>query len=388
MTSKLEILYEDKITNLNEKIEDLMQLLSNRDKQIQDFKQEKENTKQQYRQSNQKQLENVSREMEDALNHEKEKVHQQYSIDVKEKNKVIQDLKIDLQKKEEKINNTQTQIDQLNNCLESRLKSNKELHDTISSLESKLRKKDQINSELCNELETYKKSDSRSDVQLDNYRNRCNDLEQDIRNKDDVISSLQKQMLVLQEHQQQNDNDDQILIDKDEYQSMKKQINKAKRIIEEDADKQNLTSGLDATRSHNALKEVVSVLKARLRDAEAKVANMEEIQQHNVQLQKDYERLQLDIQNIEKDKIQSKADVQNVVKESHEQIMNLKKQLCDAIHRKEYVEKKLETNARLLGQAESLMAQTNQNTLNAIMDAISKNKPSSGGDSRYSDLPR
>jgi len=112
---------------------------------------------------------------------------------------------------------------------------------------------------------------------------------------------------------------------------------------------------------------------------------MEDVIKQNNSLMKDNENLKNDMNNIEKDKIQSKADVQNVIKESHEQIMCLKKQLCDAIHRKEYAEKKLETNSRLLGQAESLMSQTNQNTLNAIMDAISKNKPSSSSNSGVGD---
>lgn len=105
------------------------------------------------------------------------------------------------------------------------------------------------------------------------------------------------------------------------------------------------------------------------------MGSVNELENQIIQLTKEKEDFSKEKSSFERLNKEKDERIQNIVKEAHLQINKLKKQLINLNQEKERVETKYKENSKLLSKAESIMAKTNQVTLNAIMDAIQQKTP-------------
>jgi len=365
------------VENLERTISELKLIHGKQDQKIADLKNELKSNENDKNESKEK-FTHYRKEMEETLKREIEVIRLEYEKELRKNEIAAKEYETARLKQELKLSGALKQTQQLNDCLESRLRSNKELHDTISSLEQKLRKKDRINAELHSELESFKGNTKSKEVEFESSIKHNLALEKHIKEKESMIDSLKDKLNSVKNELQVSHNKmiGKVIMDKYEVEMMEQKVNRANKIIEEKEDEQKyFVRGHDPARSHHALKEVVDVLKRKLKQNEDKVGSVNELENQIVQLTKEkgeFNKEKSSFEHINKEKDER---IQNIVKEAHLQITKLKKQLINLNQEKERVETKYKENSKLLSKAESIMAKTNQVTLNAIMDAIQQKTP-------------
>merc|ERR1712129_284669 len=114
--------------------------------------------------------------------------------------------------------------------------------------------------------------------------------EKHIKEKESMIDSLKYKLNSVKNELQVSHNKmiGKVIMDKYEVEMMEQKVNRANKIIEEKEDEQKyFVRGHDPARSHHALKEVVDVLKRKLKQNEDKVGSVNELENQLAQLTKE-----------------------------------------------------------------------------------------------------
>ena len=285
---------------------------------------------------------------------EKEKLTRKVDLKLRESEEGIDSLRRASQRKDKFVESLQEEIRRLsknsNGDVSTPYQSRKENKSLIDFMEKELRdvreKKAEVEMKLKrarNDLLEMKKHVESSGK---SFLDKMVRLEKASNEKDSIIVSLQNEINELN-----NCIEGKILLSKRELEQMEAELANARRIIAQDEEVQDtLFNHQEVQKSNIALRELVNVLREKLQ-------NMEE------RLRELYKELSA----LRGDSDESKNEY--VI-----EIQRLNAEVAEANKKKDSAEVKLKENSKLLSKAESIMAKTNEATLNAVMDALNRKK--------------
>jgi len=362
--------YEKEFSALKKEVSDLKQNLEEKETFLQDKTSSINSLKQE---STLKQEELVRLETDikqKSIDHEEEKkrLKDNYEERLNETKLLVDKVEKTVSRKDRRIKSLKKEVDYLKKDLDfDSLQHNQALERSTEDLKEKISKISHEKTSLQKELRSLKKDLKQMDKRIENDRKNSREknhtLQKEVENKKQAEKILKRTVSCLKEELAElaSSMRGKIVVDQSEIERMDDELCNARRVLSKESDARRIfTQHDDLVKSNSALKELVAVMRDKLEKKHQTAEKVNELEET--------------ISKLENEKERREADFRNKEEAYNQKISKLRKDVAEKTKKKDNIEKQLKENSKLLSRAESIMARTNEATLNAVMEALHKNE--------------